>query len=260
MALLPRTIARLEIKCFLYVPFNAVHAPLQVPKKYSNLYPQLRGNRQTYAGMVTAMDEAIGRIVAALQEAKMLEQALIIFSSDNGGPNPKQLTSNGELRAGKGTVYEGGVRVCAFATWPGQIPAADIETPIHITDWYPTLLRLAGAKTEQFGTVDGQDIWPVLKDHVSSMRDVFVLNSAPDESAIRVGKWKLVVHTGRDAAAELYDLEKDAGEKVDLAGKHPDKVRELQMRLVKFAEEAIPPRGGPQPAGFKAPQVWGEAA
>jgi arylsulfatase A-like enzyme len=248
---------RPEKPLFLYVPFNAVHAPLQVPKKYSEMYPQFKGNRQTYAGMVTAMDEAIGRIVAALREAKMLENTLIIFSSDNGGPNPRQLTSNGELRAGKGTLYEGGVRVCAFANWPGQIPAADIETPIHITDWYPTLLRLAGAKTEQFGAVDGHDIWRVLKEHVSSTRDVFVLNSAPDGSAIRVGNWKLVVPDG-GKSAELYDLAADPGEKTDLAGKHAEKVQELQSRLAKFADEAVKPKGGPQPAGFKAPRVWGE--
>lgn len=249
---------------FLYVPFNAVHAPLQVPDTYTEHYTELKGQRKIYAGMITAMDVAIGKIVAALREEKMLENTLIIFSSDNGGPNPGNLTRNGPLRAGKGTVYEGGVRVCAFANWPGQIPAVDIETPLHITDWYPTLLRLAGAKAEQPLSVDGHDIWPVLKDQAKSTRDTFVLNSAPDGSAIRVGDWKLVVHPRRDKKqrdeeVELFDLAKDVGEKNNLGASQPDKVRELQSRLAKFAEQATPPKSGPQPRGFQTPRVWGEA-
>ena len=244
----------------LYVPFNAVHAPLQVPEKYTEPYAQLKGNRKTYAGMIAAMDEAVGRIVAALREEKMLEQTLILFSSDNGGPNPGNLTRNGPLRAGKGTVYEGGVRVCAFASWEGQIPASEVETPIHITDWYPTLLRLAGAKTEQPLAIDGHDIWPVLKDKAPPTRDTFVLNSAPDGSAIRVGDWKLVVHPDRKTdGVELFDLNKDPGEKENLASTQVDKVRELQSRLAQFAEQAAPPRGGPQPRGFQVPRVWGES-
>ncbi len=245
---------------FLYVPFNAVHAPLQVPEKYTEQYARLQGQRKTYAGMVTAMDEAIGKIVAALRAEKMLEKTLIIFSSDNGGPNPRTLTSNGLLRAGKGTVYEGGVRVAAFATWPGEIPAADIACPIHITDWFPTLLRLAGAKTEQPLPVDGHDIWPVLKDHAQPTHDTFVLNAAPDGSAILVDHWKLVVHkVQREEKVELFDLSSDLSEKNNLAVDKPDKVRELQARLAKFAAQAVPPKSAPQPRDFRTPRVWGEA-
>lgn len=108
---------------FLYVPFNAVHAPLQVPEQYLKSYDKLTGQRRTYAGMLSAMDEAVGQIVAALEEKRLLENTLIAFSSDNGGPGPGRVTDNGPLRAGKGTIYEGGIRACAFATWPGKIPA-----------------------------------------------------------------------------------------------------------------------------------------
>src|SRR5688500_7324617 len=106
---------------FLYVAFTAVHAPLQVPEKYAAPYANLPQRRQTYAGMVAALDEAVGQIRAAIDGQKIAENTLILFSSDNGGPNPGRLTDNGPYRAGKGTVYEGGVRTCAFATWPGQI-------------------------------------------------------------------------------------------------------------------------------------------
>jgi len=108
---------------FLYVPFNAVHAPHQVPEKYEEGYTNLTGQRKIYAGMCAAMDEAIGTILDAIDRKGMRKDTLIIFSSDNGGPNPGKVTSNVPLRAGKTTLYEGGVRVCAAACWDGHIPA-----------------------------------------------------------------------------------------------------------------------------------------
>ena len=94
---------------FLYVPFNAVHAPHQVPEKYKEPYKNLPEPRRTYAGMLAAMDEAVGQILAVLDETGRRKNALIFFSSDNGGPQPGKVTSNGPLRAGKGTLYEGSV-------------------------------------------------------------------------------------------------------------------------------------------------------
>ncbi len=264
---------------FLYVPFNGVHGPFQAPQEYSEPYTQFSGTRRIYAGMVTALDDAVGKIVTALEDAKQLENTLIIFSSDNGGPSPGTITSNGPLRAGKGTLYEGGVRVCAFATWPGQIKSSDVELPIHITDWYPTLLRLAGAKLEQPLPVDGVDIWPTLTEE-KSVRDTFVLNTSPGGGAIRVGDWKLVLNgagSDDDAAAvdgsagkkkkkqgprervELFNLADDIGEKNNLAAANMDKVAELKARLNEFAQQAVPPKSAPKAAGFKSPKVWGEA-
>ncbi len=115
---------------FLYVPFNAVHAPYQVPEKYARAYPNLTGKRQTYAGMVTAMDEAVGQIVDSVEQAGVRSNTLFFFCSDNGGPAPGRITDNGDYRGGKGTLYEGGVRVAASATWDGHIPAgATINAP-----------------------------------------------------------------------------------------------------------------------------------
>ena len=129
---------------FLYIPYNAVHAPLQVPEKYLQPYGDLKGGRRTLAGMLAAVDEGIGQIVEALDKAGLRENTLIVFSADNGGPPPG---TNTPLRDFKGTIYEGGTRGCAFATWPGHLPAGvRNKQPIHVVDWYPTLLRVAGAE------------------------------------------------------------------------------------------------------------------
>src|SRR5262249_40659760 len=141
---------------FLYVPFNAVHAPHQVPDNYKAPYAALPEPRRTYAGMVAAMDEAVGQIIAALDEKRLRRNTLIIFSSDNGGPNPGRVTDNGPLRAGKATLYEGGVRVAACVNWPGRLkPGTVIDQALHIVDWYPTLLKLVGASLTQKLALDG---------------------------------------------------------------------------------------------------------
>ncbi|MFO0930167.1 MAG: arylsulfatase [Gemmataceae bacterium] len=148
---------------FLYVAFNAVHAPYQVPERYTKEYADLKGQRRTYAGMIAAMDEAIGEVVAAVEKKGLTRRTLFLFSSDNGGPAPGRITSNAPLRAGKGTLYEGGVRVPAFATWSGRIkPGTVVQQPIHVVDWYPTLLTLAGGSRTQKLPVDGIDVWPAV--------------------------------------------------------------------------------------------------
>jgi arylsulfatase A-like enzyme len=123
---------------FLYVPFNGVHAPYQVPPTYLQPYQALPTARRTLAGMLAAVDEAVGQIVAALKARGLDQNTLILCSSDNGGVDPNRVTSNTPLRAGKGTLYEGGVRLAAFATWPGRIPAGiRVDQPLHVVDWYP---------------------------------------------------------------------------------------------------------------------------
>lgn len=237
---------------FLYLPFNAVHSPFQVPESYLAPYDKLTGVRRSYAGMVAAMDEAVGQVVAALEEAGLKENTLIVFSSDNGGPDPGRVTSNAPLRAGKGTLYEGGVRVCAFASWPGRIPGGTVvKAPIHAVDWYPTLLKLAGANPEQNLPVDGLDIWPVLTGGAESPHDALLLcGGQPDRAGIRMGDWKLLLlnPTGRKGAGggraadgvELYDLSKDIAETNNLAGACPEKVEELRTKLDELLENAAP--------------------
>lgn len=271
---------------FLYVPFNAVHAPHQVPESYKAPYAHLAEPRRTYAGMLAAMDEAVGSIVAAVERKGIGKDTLFIFSSDNGGPNPGRVTTNGPLRGAKATVYEGGVRVPAFATWPGRIKAGEVTAPLHMVDWYPTLLTLAGASTLGPKPLDGRDAWGAIAEGKPSPHDEILLNTAPGGGAIRVGGWKLIVGgaasdppdgeaeapapakkaarkkagAARDPGAiELYDLDADPNERNDLTRANPAKVAELRARYDRLAAQAVPPKARPKAAGFKTPRVWGQA-
>ncbi len=255
---------------FLYVPFNAVHTPLQVPEKYLEPFKNLKPQRQKYAGMLAAMDEAVGQIVEAVEKAGVRSNTLFVFSSDNGGPSPGVVTDNGPYRAGKGTLYEGGTRVAAFATWDGHIPAGKTCTePMHIVDWFPTLVRLGGAKAEQKLPLDGRDIWPTLTQGKPTPHDAILINSAPASGAIRMGDWKLVMKNGVDdfngkgtkpgkKSIELFNLKDDPYEKKNLADEQTAKVAELEKRLAAYAKEAVPPKNAPAPKGFVAPKIWGE--
>jgi arylsulfatase A-like enzyme len=265
---------------FLYVPFNAVHGPFQVPAKYKEPYAHLPEQRRTYAGMIAALDEAVGQIATALEETGRRTNTLVFFCSDNGGPNPGRLTSNGSLRAGKGTLYEGGVRVCAFAAWPGRIPAGSVvQAPLHMVDCYPTFLKLAGARTDQALPVDGRDAWAALSQGAPSPHDAILINTTPKGGAIRAGDWKLVLN-GEAAAAEtdesedsqpkqraakakasveLFNLATDPSEKSNLASAEPNKVKELRARYDAFAAQQAAPKAAAKAAGFKVPKVWGES-
>ena len=226
-------------------------------EKYLKPYGHLKGKRRLLAGMLAAMDEAVGRIAAAVEETGIKKRTLFVFSSDNGGPRPGVVTDNGPLRGGKGTLYEGGVRVCAFAAWPGRIPAGvHVSGPLHIVDWYPTLIRLAGGKITppvQKVPLDGKDIWPTITEGKSSPHEALLFNATPTGGAIRVGEWKLkvTVRAGRVVRLELFDLKNDIGEKKNLAQENPKKARELLTRYLKFAEEAAPPKALSERRGKK---------
>lgn len=237
---------------FLYLPFNAVHGPHQVPQSYCEPYQNLKGVRRTYAGMMSAMDEAIGQVLAALDDQGIRDNTLIIFSSDNGGPEPGRVTSNGPLRAGKGTIYEGGVRVCACVNWPGHVPAGkSTDEPLHGVDWYPTLAKLAGATFTQKLPLDGLDIWPVLTAGARSPHDALILcGTKRGQAAIRMGDWKLLVgaDNGPRAGDQLYNLAQDIGEKHNLASEQPGKLGELRAKYDEMMKSAVQP-GEPVDAG-----------
>jgi arylsulfatase A-like enzyme len=257
---------------FLYVPFNAVHAPHQVPEEYLKPYGHLNGERKKYAGMLAAMDEAVGQIVDAVEKSGQRSNTLFLFSSDNGGPSPNVVTSNGKYRAGKGTLYEGGVRVAAFATWDGHIPAGKTTTePMHIVDVMPTLAKLCGGTLDPKISLDGRDVSPCLTSGAPSPHDSILINTTPLTGALRMGDWKLVVKRGQDdpdggppkakqapATTELFHLKEDPYERTNLAEKHPERVQALKTRLDAYAREAILPRQQPKPAGFQSPKIWGE--
>jgi len=264
---------------FLYVPFNGVHAPLQVPEKYLSPYRHLTGNRRTYAGMLAAVDAAIGQIVTALRDAEQLENTLIVFSADNGGPNPDTLTRNTPFRAGKGTLYEGGIRSAAFACWPRRIPAGGrTEEPVHVIDWFPTFVEVAGGSSDQPLPLDGRSLLPMLTAGKPSPHDSLLLVQSPVRAAVRAGDWKLLrlagpaSEDGTSAAGEttnpaknagkgkaknkakssttenalqLYNLRQDPGETKNVAANEPGKVAELQTLLDGWMKDAVP-SGVPQ--------------
>lgn len=232
---------------FLYVPFNAVHTPLQVPGEYMQPYPHLPEDRRKMAGMLAAMDEAVGEIMTAIEAKGLRENTLFIFASDNGGPSPGRITDNTPLRGGKAGLYEGGVRVCAFATWDGHIPAGKRNRePLHIVDWFPTLVSLAGGSLEQDQQelpLDGRDLWPTLTQNKPSPHDEILLNTTPGTGAIRVGDWKLKLRSNGNAQEiELYNLTDDIGEAQNLADDYPQVVKDLYARYLRFATQAEPPK------------------
>jgi len=262
---------------FLYVPFNAVHGPHQVPEKYKKPYEHLPEPRRTYAGMLAALDEAVGQVVTAIDRKGLRKDTLILFSSDNGGPNPGRVTSNGPLRGAKATLYEGGVRVPALAAWEGHIkPGSVVNEPMHAVDWYPTLLGLAGASTDPSRPLDGRDIWATITAGKPSPHDAILLNATPTAGAVRVGTWKLILRApgakgiddieGADTSApalerwtpELFNLADDPNERHNLAGAKPEKVVELRTIYASFAKQAVPPKSAPRAPDFRTPKVWGE--
>ncbi|MHC4071029.1 MAG: arylsulfatase B [Planctomycetota bacterium] len=231
---------------FLYVPFNAPHSPFQAPQSYLDMYRHIEArNKRAFAAMVTCMDDAIGRIVAALDKRGMKRNTLIFFCSDNGGVGA--VADNGLLRGQKAQLYEGGIRVPAIAAWPG----------------------LAGATLEQPLPLDGKDAWPTIAEGKSSPHEEILLNVTPYNGAIRRGDWKLV-HNGRLGANytdpkpsenifELFNLADDPYEKNDLSEKNPQKLRRFKRRLKSYAGQAakanIPPNR--MPKDFKVPRAWG---
>ena len=248
---------------FLYVAFTGVHNPLEAPSRESTAEYRktMNSQRAELAAMMTAVDDGCGRILAALDATGRRENALIIFASDNGGLPPGR---NLPYRGFKSTLYEGGVRSCALASWPGRIkPGSVIDEPLHIVDLFPTFLKLAGGNPVQKLPLDGRDIWPVLAEGRPSPHEEILLNSVLQEGALRRGDWKLIVNgrdpvsetrdleTGlrkkadgvdnREPKVELFNLRDDPREKNNLAATEPAKLRELRERYEAYARAAAVP-------------------
>ncbi len=246
---------------FLYVPFNGVHSPFQVPDSYLKPYGSLTGSRQKLAGMLAAVDEAIGQVVAALDKAGMGKDTVIVFSSDNGGPSPGV---NTPLKGFKGSLWEGGTRAAAFVRWPGQVPAGRrISQPMHVIDWYPTLIGLAKGSLEQKLPVDGRDVWPMVTQGAPTPHEAILSVQSPNRAAVRMGDWKLLSLKGaaedgeEDApkkaakkkakglaaqagGVQLFNLANDPSESSDLAAKEPERVKAMTAKLDELMKGAVP--------------------
>jgi arylsulfatase A-like enzyme len=238
---------------FLYLAFNAVHTPYQAPQDYLDQYQKIEDpSRRAYAASATAMDEQIGRVIAALEQKGMLDNTLIIFQSDNGGTRDPKFAGaitdmskvvlpadNGPYRDGKGSLYEGGTRVVAFATWPGHIKeGSTVDEMIHTVDLYPTLVNLAGGALGKNKPLDGMDVWGTIAEGKPSPRREIIYNIEPFRAAIRQGDWKLIWRTLLPQSVELYNIAEDPSETKNLAADHPEKVAELQTRANELAGDA----------------------
>jgi arylsulfatase A-like enzyme len=249
---------------FLYLAFNAPHAPLAAPKRCLARAPAgVDAMRRLYAGAVVCLDDAVGRVLDALDRKGMREHTLVWFASDNGGAR-KWGASNGALRGEKWTLYEGGVRVPAALRWPGVLPAGGaLREPLHVVDVLPTLVGLAGGRARGDLPLDGIDAWPALAHGQALARGDLLLNVGPRNGALRRGDWKLLARfdpAGRLTSAELYDLASDPAEAHDLAQRRPGVARTLLTRLLAYRHAAAPPVPRPRYQDGPIPAVWGDPA
>ncbi|XP_071094083.1 arylsulfatase B-like isoform X1 [Haliotis cracherodii] len=270
---------------FLYLPFQAVHAPIEVPEKYEAMYPNIQTeDRRKFCGMVSALDEAVGNITKTLTDSGLMEDTLILFTADNGG----WITEHGNnypLRGGKFTVYEGGTRAVGFIHGSGlQKTGTVFDGMIHAVDWLPTLTAAAGGTP--VSDRDGINLWPSLSTASPSPRTEVVYNYdshvLPTEghAAIRVGDYKLIdgypglypdwykpeqvtselniTHISDWANKyQLFNLKDDPTEHNDLSSSHPDIVKQLAARLAWYEKQAVPANFPALPDPKSNPELYG---
>jgi arylsulfatase A-like enzyme len=245
---------------FLYFPFYTIHTPLQGRPDLKEKYTS-RGNQLSdYAAMVECLDENIGRLLAALDGLGLAENTIVLFSSDNGGI--RKLSRQDPWRAGKGSYYEGGIRVPLTVRWPGVVkPGSVCSVPVTGLDFYPTFLDAIGAKPFPGKIIDGNSLVPLLAQKGEFPKDrslywhfpIYLQNYAGEEdqsrdpkfrtrpgSVIRKGKWKLHEYF-EDGALLLFDLEKDPGETTNLSAVKPKKLEELKNDLYSWRKRVKAP-------------------
>ena len=229
--------------CFLYLPFNAVHAPLEAPKKYLDRFPGITDpSRKLYAAMTAGMDDAVGRVLAKIRELGQEENTLIFYISDNGGPTASTTSGNGPLRGFKMTTYEGGTRVPFLAQWKGKIAAGrTYDLPVMNLDVLPTVLTAAAGKVDATWKLDGVDLLPYLTGAQAARPHQTLYWRYGPQWAVRHGDMKLVVSRGGGPEPELYNLADDIGESKNLASAQPAKVKELQALWNQWSAEQAPP-------------------
>jgi len=250
---------------FAFLSFYAVHGPLETThekwKKYrdkavkqgivptafqmGHILPirQVQ-DHPVYAGLVESMDDAVGEVLKALDELGLAENTVVIFTSDNGGvvAGDAFSTSNLPLRAGKGYQFEGGIREPYFIRVPGINGGQKCTTPVTGTDFYPTILELAGIPQKHNEHKDGVSLVPLLKGENIAERPLiwhyphYGNQGGEPSSVIRLGDWKLI-HYYEDGHEELYNLKNDIGETADMATREPEKVKELHEKLFSYLNE-----------------------
>ena len=253
---------------FLYMPYYTVHTPLmgkeELIERYRNKEPQDGQDNPVYGAMVTAMDHNVGRLLSALDQLELRNNTLVIFTSDNGGI--RSVSSQDPLRAGKGSYYEGGIRVPAVIRWPGKIqPGTKSEVPVINIDFYPMISNILDIELQK--QLDGVDIMPIITGNKIEERDLVwhfpiylqAYNPREDDgrdplfrtrpgTVIRRGDWKLHFYY-EDNGMELYNLAEDIGERKNLVDEYPEKAEELKRAMdewIESMEAAIPTEANPE--------------
>jgi arylsulfatase A-like enzyme len=272
---------------FAYFSFYSVHTPLMAREDLRQKYEAKRARlgleaqwgreherdvrlvqeHAVYAGMVEAMDLAVGRVLTCLDALGLSQNTLVIFTSDNGGLSTSEgwPTSNSPLRAGKGWLYEGGIREPLVMRWPARIRAGTVvRTPVSSPDFFPTVLDIAGVKSAPGQTLDGVSLLPLFDQGTLPERALFWhyphygnQGGAPG-AAIRRGDWKLI-EWSEDRRLELYHLAEDLGEQTNRAAQEPERVAQLTAELRAWQEAVGARWPTPNPA-FDPARPSGRAA
>jgi arylsulfatase A-like enzyme len=218
---------------FVYLPFNATHGPLAAPEKYTGRFPGLQGGRCTFAGTLSALDDNVGLVLAKLRALGLEENTLIFFLSDNGAPDHGETSnSNRPLRGYKAQLLEGGIRIPFIVQWKGHLPAGRTDSrPVIALDILPTLLAAAGLGGQ--ANLDGVNLLPFLAGDKRNLPHEALFWRYDGQRAVRMGDWKFL-RMGRKT--QLYNLAADIGEKTDLAGREPGKLKELEAAWQSWNE------------------------
>ena len=233
---------------FLYLPYNAVHSPMQAPtaavRKFNGMGDE---HRQLFAGMLAELDEGVGAVLEKIRNRSLENDTLVIFLSDNGGPTQELTSSNGSLRGGKGQLYEGGLRVPFLAQWKGTIPAGKVSNhPVIATDILPTALRAAGAAVPE--KTDGTDLLPLMTGKASAPGPRNLFWRMGRSMAYRSGDWKIVRQVAPraqpDVPFELFNLSQDPGERTDMAKSTPEILGRLRKEFEEMNRQMVAPRWG----------------
>ncbi len=228
---------------FAYVPYNAVHNPLQAPEDYIRRFSNADAKRNTYLAMLAIMDEGVGEILDALDRLGLAERTLVVFLSDNGGARGTT-ASNGALRDYKHSVYEGGLRVPFLMRWPGRVPAGAVaDEPVISIDVFATALAAAGVDPPSDRAIDSRNILPAANGTTAGpLHDALYWNwidkGSEDGWAVRKGRWKLL---NNKRGPELFDLAADLSESRNVAAEEPKVVAELAA-LYRNWQEGLAPR------------------
>lgn len=233
---------------FLYVPFNAVHSPMQARPKDIDRFANIADpHRRIFAAMLASLDDAVGAILGRLRQHQLENDTLVVFLSDNGGPTAELTSSNLPLRGGKGQLYEGGIRIPFLMKFPGRLQAGQVEqTPVTSLDLLPTFLAAAGARRRAKLPLDGANLLPWLtsKTPAGPLRERPLYWRFATSGALRAGDWKLVKQRRPqepDKPWELYNLAADPSETKDLASAQPAIRQHLLAKWESLNGEMVEP-------------------